>query len=473
MLRVTRLTDRSGRYYLDDLASELGPARAAGGRREGGPGLWTGAGSAGLGLSGPVERADLEAVLAGRRPGDGRHLVTRRGGVAGVDLTFTAPKSVSVLFALSPPEVSAEVLAAHERAVEAAMGYVTRRAATVRRGSGDERRPQPVDGLVAAGFAHGLSRADDPHLHTHVVVANLGHGADGRWTALDGRGLRAHAQAAGALYGADLRHRLSDALGVEWTATARGTYELTGIDPAVVGAFSTRGSEIRAELAATGRHSAAAARVAWARTRDPKGESAGAPFTGRWRAQAAAVGWTAAELPAALHRGAPAPGRLDEHRFAAGLGDPVHGAVTRRQALTAWAGALRGGTPAVDAERCADRLATWGDGVGVAEERRPPSDVVPAAHLLSALGPRPGSPRLLETWHDGADAVARYRARWGVTDRSRPLGTEGSGAVLAAMGTQRLADHLATTRRLEAARRELGREGGRWAGPPDLGLGLG
>ncbi len=180
-----------------------------------------------------------------------------------------------------------------------------------------------------------------------------------------------------------------------------------------------------------------------------RAESAGAPLTARWRAQAAAVGWTAAELSAALHRGAAAPGRLDEHRFAAGLGDPVHGAVTRRQALTAWAGALRGGTPAVDAERCADRLATWGDGVGVAEERRPPSDVVPAAHLLAALGPRPGSPRLLETWQDGADAVARYRARWGVTDRSRPLGTEGSGAVLAAMGAQRLADHLATTRRLE------------------------
>jgi conjugative relaxase-like TrwC/TraI family protein len=473
VLRVTRLTDRTGRYYLDDLAAELGPARAAGGRGVAGPGLWTGAGSAGLGLSGPVERSDLEAVLAGRRPGDGRALVARKGGVSGFDLTFTAPKSVSVLFALSAPEVSAEVLVAHERAVEAAVGYVAHRAASVRRGSGEERRPQPVGGLVGAGFAHGLSRANDPHLHTHVVVANLGHGDDGRWTALDGRGLRAHAAAAGALYGADLRHRLSDALGVEWTTTARGTYELAGIDPAVVGAFSSRGSEIRAELAAAGRHSPAASRVAWAATRDPKAALPPTALRSRWEAQAAAVGWTARELSAALGRGAPAPGRLDEHRFAAGLGDPVHGAVTRRQALSAWAGALRGGTPTADAERCADRLARWGEGVGVAEEVHPPSDVVPAPHLLAVLGPRPGSPRLLETWQDGARAVTGYRSRWGVSDRSRPLGTEGSGRALAAMGAQRLADHLATSRRLDAARRELGREAGRWADPPDLGLGRG
>ena len=233
-------------------------------------GVWTGAGAVGFGLAGGVGREELTAVLGGRRPGDGRPLVARRGGVAGYDLTFTAPKSVSVLFALSVPEVGAEVLAAHDAAVEEAMGYVARRAAAVRRGSGDERRTEPVAGVVGAAFAHGLSRAHDPHLHTHVVVANLGHGADGRWTALDGRGLHAHAVAAGDLYGADLRHRLTQALGVEWVTGGRGTYELAGVDPAVVGAFSTRGSEIRAELAASGRSSSRAGRVAWARTRDPK-----------------------------------------------------------------------------------------------------------------------------------------------------------------------------------------------------------
>ena len=360
VLRVTRLTERTGRYYLADLADELGAARMARRGDAAGAGVWVGSGAAGLGLRGGVDGEELAAVLDGRRPGDGRPLVARRGVVAGYDLTFTSPKSVSVLFALSPPEVGAEVLASHEAAVDHAMGYVARRAATVRRGSGDERRTEPVEGVVGAAFAHGLSRAQDPHLHTHVVVANLGHGADGRWTALNGRGLRAHAVAAGDLYGAHLRHRLSSRLGVEWVVGGRGAYELAGVDPAVVGVFSTRGSEIRGELAASGRSSARAGRVAWASTRDPKRTSSDGELEERWRAQGAALGWSAGELSSVLGRGTPGPGTLDEHRFAAAGRRPGARRRTRRQAVSAWAGALPAGSPAPDVERCVDRLGRVG-----------------------------------------------------------------------------------------------------------------
>lgn len=473
MLHVTRLTDRTGRYYLDDLAAELGVARAAGGGPDalapGRPGRWTGGGAAGLGLDGEVEPGDLAAVLEGRRPGGGRPLVARRGGVAGYDLTFTAPKSVSLLFGLSSTSAAAEVVSAHDAAVESATGYVARRAAAVRRTVGDERRAEPARGVVAAAFAHGVSRALDPHLHTHVVVANLGHGDDGRWTALDSRGLYAHAPAAGDLYGAELRHRLTARLGVEWVATGHAGYELAGIPPGLVGTFSARRAEIRAELSGSGHGSRRAARVAWATTRDEKGGPGPEALGERWRAQAASAGWAADEL-AAVGRAGPEAGSVDEHRFAVRLGDTWQGGVTRRQAVGAWAAAIRQGSPVGDVERCADHLADWGDGVGVGEGSRPPADVVAPAHLLVALGPRPASPPLLEVWMEGASAVAHYRQRWGVTDRTWPLGVEGSGRALSQLPARRLADHLTAARRLEEARRGLGQGLGRWAEPAHLGL---
>jgi conjugative relaxase-like TrwC/TraI family protein len=468
VLGVARLSERTGRYYLDDLAAEFTPLRPAGGGDRG-PGRWTGAGAAGLGLVGSVDREDLEGVLAGCRPQDGRPLVARRGGVSGYDLTFTAPKSVSVLVALAPPEVGIEALSAHEASVDAAMGYVERRAAAVRRGTADERRIEPVAGLVEARFTHGVSRAHDPHLHTHVVVANLGHGPDGRWTALDGRGFHAHAPTAGALYDAELRHRLSVGLGLQWRVTGRHTYELAGVADEVVGAFSARSAEIRAQLAAAGRTSARASRVAWASTRDPKEPRTPEQLGADWQSRAEGIGWNPVGLT--VEPVAPGERRVDEQRFAHRVADPLHGGVTRRQVLEAWVGAATSGSSVPDAEQCVDRLAEWGVGIGVGEGVHPPSRVVPARHLLAALGPRPSSPPLLETWQEGARAVADYRARWGVEDRDRPLGVTGAGGVLAALPARRLADHLATSRQLDDVRRRLGREIGRGAEPPELGRG--
>ena len=132
-------------------------------------------------------------MLSGRHPENGRPLVVRPGTVAGYDLTFAAPKSVSVLLALAGPDAVAAVEAAHDVAVDRALGYVDRRAMAVRRGDADERVVVPTDGAIGAAFTHRVSRALDPHLHTHVVVANVARGPDGRWTGIDSRGLFAHA----------------------------------------------------------------------------------------------------------------------------------------------------------------------------------------------------------------------------------------------------------------------------------------
>ena len=103
--------------------------------------------------------------------------------VAAYDLTFSAPKSVSVLFATADEETARQLVEAHEAAVAGALEYVEDEAVKVRRGHGG-REVQPGGGLVAAAYRHRMSRALDPQLHTHVVAANVAQGPDGRWTGL-------------------------------------------------------------------------------------------------------------------------------------------------------------------------------------------------------------------------------------------------------------------------------------------------
>ncbi len=135
--------------------------------------------------------------------------------MAGFDLTFRAPKSVGVLFGIGEPEVVREIVQAHEAAVGEALGYLEREACVARRGHGGAVFVRGR-GFVAAAFRHRSSRAGDPLLHTHVVVASATQGPDGRWTALDGRLLYRHAKTAGFLYQAALRAEITGRLGLEW-----------------------------------------------------------------------------------------------------------------------------------------------------------------------------------------------------------------------------------------------------------------
>ena len=139
-----------------------------------------------------VDGEALRRVLAGEDD-EGEQLRASRVpvSVAGYDLTFSAPKSVSVLFALGDADVREAVRAAHDRAVREALGYMERTAAAVRRGAGGSR-VEPAGGFIAAAFRHRTSRAGDPQLHTHVLVANLAQGPDGRWSTL-GRPSPVHA----------------------------------------------------------------------------------------------------------------------------------------------------------------------------------------------------------------------------------------------------------------------------------------
>jgi conjugative relaxase-like TrwC/TraI family protein len=202
VLSIGKLAATQAKYYLDQAEGRVDVIESVG---EGGeeyylggteaPGVWVGGGSAELGLAAAVDGPDLRSVLAGLHPRDGTPLRSGRGGVrvAAFDLTFSAPKSVSVVFGVGDREVRDAVRRAHERGVREALAYVEQSAAFVRRGPAGAEVMQ-AEGLVAAAFRHRTSRAGDPQLHTHVLVANLGLGTDGRWSALDGRRIYAHAR---------------------------------------------------------------------------------------------------------------------------------------------------------------------------------------------------------------------------------------------------------------------------------------
>jgi conjugative relaxase-like TrwC/TraI family protein len=206
------------------------------------PGTWLGAGTDDLGLAGPVRPEALAAILAGISPGIGADLgLIRRSGtrVGGFDLTFSAPKSVSLLYALGSPVHSGAVRAAHDRAVTEGLAYLERHALFARRGTDGLRRIRTT-GVVGAAFVHRTSRNGDPQLHTHVLAANAVRGEDGRWSAPDARGLYAHARTAGFVYQASLRAGLVESLGVAFAPVHRGAAEIEGVDASVLRGFSTR-----------------------------------------------------------------------------------------------------------------------------------------------------------------------------------------------------------------------------------------
>ncbi len=284
----------AARYYEEQVASGREDYYSGQGEARG---RWIGRGATATGRACELDDGELETLLDGaglRRPPSDK-------AVAGFDLTFRAPKSVSVLWALSDDAVALQAREAHDAAVEQAMGYMERQACKARRGR-DGVVQVEGSGFVAAAFRHRVSRAEDPLLHTHVVLGNLTQGPDGRWTALDARHLYRHAKAAGYLYQAALREELTERLGVDWTLVEKGTAEIAGVDREVIEHFSRRRQQILASLKERGLTSAKAAQVA---TLDTRPDKAPDPrplerLREEWRARAAELGLDQRELAGLL-----------------------------------------------------------------------------------------------------------------------------------------------------------------------------
>lgn len=211
----------------------------------------------------------------------------------GYDVVFSAPKSVSVLFGLAEPKVAEQVRQAHAAAINEAMIYFemfVARGASGKHREGQHTLRVPTDGLIAASFEHRASRADDPQLHTHVVVANLLRRPDGTWTAIDSAALYRHQLAAGHIYQAVLRGELTKRLGLEWTPVRRGLAELTNIPEGLRRQFSQRRQAIEAALEKNGEQGMDAARKACLDTRPPKAHTPEMTLRDRWRSRAVDAG---------------------------------------------------------------------------------------------------------------------------------------------------------------------------------------
>ncbi len=343
-------------FAADDYYAERGQVR----------GTWAGRGSQALGLSGAPDEGDLGVLLDGRDPGSGAELAgtaRRAGGNVAFDLTFAAPKSVSVLAAVGDGEVRGAVLEAHARGVDAALDYLERQACFVRRGRNGVT-VLPAEGFVGAVYVHEMARSGDPHLHAHLVIANRVRGPDGRWSAPDMRPVYAHAKTAGTIADAVMRAELSRVLGLEWGPVVNGIAELAAVPAAVREHFSVRHAEIMEEATARGLTSMAGLAAIQRETRDRKRVVDRRDAVAGWRARAAEHGFGEHELPRALGRARPNSGtdyttRLRAH--ATHMLGPEgltrqSSTFTRREVIQALADVHPEGAPAGHLERLADQF---------------------------------------------------------------------------------------------------------------------
>jgi conjugative relaxase-like TrwC/TraI family protein len=311
MIRVTTIhassASASARYYTKYLSDAPGEE----------PGQWSGHQADEFGLSGTVETEALERLLSGRNPVSGtqlgyplidRKLANGRAikAVAGFDATFSAPKSVSVLWALTGDR---NLLEAHDVAVAAALTHLERFGSTTRIRHDGSRLHPDTNGLTFAVFRQTTSRADDPQIHTHAVISAKVRTADGRWLALDAHYLKWYQRMLGGLYQSVLRNEVSHRFGYDWAPIVNGQAEIAGFPEELRAVFSKRGEEVEAALkvkidefhlregrAPTRFERAAMEREAAVDTRGRKSGLGSAELVTRWQAEAAEVGWTAERL---------------------------------------------------------------------------------------------------------------------------------------------------------------------------------
>ncbi len=274
-------------YYEESVAKSREDYYAGSGEA---PGEFFGAGSRAHGLSGQSNMENLKRLFAGQGPATGEQLRSMKGNVRvhGFDLTFSAPKSVSILYALGDADLQRNIVAAHEWAAEQAISYMERDSARVVRGHKaskadleqgieDTLTTHRAVGFVGIRYRHRVNRLQDPHLHTHYVIGNWAEGPDGRCTALAAEHIYDHAKAGGAVYQLALRSRLRELeRWVEWGPVENGLADVSEeLVPAELRAeMSKRRAEIlevEAEFVAQGMHAGRALRDAtWRQTRNPK-----------------------------------------------------------------------------------------------------------------------------------------------------------------------------------------------------------
>jgi conjugative relaxase-like TrwC/TraI family protein len=411
VLTIAKLGAGQESYYLSKVARGIEDYYSGDGEA---PGMWMGRCAQRLGLAGEVPGSQLRAGLAGRNPITDEQLAGTPGArrVPGWDLTFCAPKSVSVLYALGDRPTSAAVVDAHEVAVAQALSYLEAHATVSRRRIDGVIHQVVGEGLAIAAFRHRTSRAGDPHLHTHALALNLVERVTGGWGAMHSPMLYRHARTAGFVYQAILRSELTHRLGVGWEPVRNGYAEIAGVDGRLIAAFSKRHAEIASELGDVTDRSAREVEIAQRRTKSPKLGIDGSKLHQRWHDEAEAIGIDPTTLGRAV-RNQPGPRTTDEQMtwimddMVSAEGLTAHQATfDRRDVVRTWCEELPPGS----------RVS-----LNTIEQLTDASPGRPAAHRALDVGGaggrfgrhhRPGSPALVDRGDArGGTAAHRPRAR--------------------------------------------------------------
>ncbi len=323
MLSIAAISGGQGNYYTrlarDDYYLKGGEP----------PGAWLGRGAQTLGLSGKVGEKEFKNLLAGLSP-DGREGLVQNAGAknrqAAWDLTFSAPKTVSVLWSQAPPEVRRQIEEAQAAAVKEALRYVEDAAAFTRRGRAGHDRERA--GLVVATFEHGCSRDKDPQLHTLCLVLNVAARDDGTTGAITSKELYKAKMAAGALYRAELSYQLERRLGVIQKRPVhndqeRSWFEVSGVPQSLAREFSKRRQTIEEALQSYESPSAHAAAKVTLGTRGAKENVSRADLFSQWLERGRALGFTEEHVRALLGREPP------RHDAAGRVNTAVQGAIQK------------------------------------------------------------------------------------------------------------------------------------------------
>ncbi|MEU6718619.1 MobF family relaxase [Nonomuraea sp. NPDC046802] len=272
-----------------------------------------------------------------------------RIGNRGYDLILDVSKSTSVLVGLAGPSFAAEV-------EDIVVNAVFETVAAVEQWVGYGQRGHQGDGQVAGQMAttgplgwvmwHRTARpvgsaGPDPHLHAHVVFANMGLGLDGKWSAVaaGGRDLYRHAHATDAFFKARLRRVLTEDLGIPWTRDpATGAWEIAAIPAAVRALFSKRDGQVKHVLAklgiASGEASRKAKKVASAESRQRRADPGQDELRADWHSQLAAIGVDPVALVEACRSGARLPEPPSPAEIAAWIWRPESGLTAHRKEVT-------------------------------------------------------------------------------------------------------------------------------------------
>lgn len=237
MLSITNMTSEQASHYHKEEQNYY--------QKNNEIGIWQGKGAESLNLQGNISHEQFDRLCHGINPITDEVLVDSSKR-AGTDLTFSAPKSVSILMELSSNDEELKIRAAHDKAVEETLKFIEENYSQTREQIDGVRNTINTGNLVIAKFQHDTSRELDPQLHTHSFVLNMTQKENGEWRALHNDELFKNKMLFGQMYRNQLAANLKE-LGYETEVTdaRKGLFEVKGVSNELMTEFSKRSEQVQ------------------------------------------------------------------------------------------------------------------------------------------------------------------------------------------------------------------------------------